>query len=74
MQLRGSVVNQGGVRVAGEPTLSLRQPVERAEGLRDEGQESPARVPPVLPVRGGLLQEKSRVSSVSQTSNGERCD
>lgn len=53
-QQRGQSRRHSGCRWAD----SLRQPVERAEGLRDEGQESPARIPPVLPVWGGVLQER----------------
>lgn len=37
---------------------SLRQPVQRAEGLRDEGQESSARISPVLPVWDRVLQRE----------------
>lgn len=48
--------SQSGCRCAN----SLRQPVQRAEGLRDEGQESSARVSPVLPVWDRVLQERKR--------------
>lgn len=34
---------------------SLRQPVESSQSLGDEGEESSAGVPPVLPVGGGVL-------------------
>lgn len=39
-------------------SLSLREPVESAESLGDEVEESPAGVSPVLPVRHSLLWEK----------------
>lgn len=69
-QQRGQSRRRSGWRWAD----SLRQPVERAEGLRDEGQESPARISPVLPVWGGVLQMRvSGVASVRpETSNCEQ--